>query len=170
MQVKIKSWGTAGVVAVVVVIAAGVGVYLVRGDAGREDDLPEAVRAALTVRARDVIESGVASGLSGGDGRLACAVHVLGADPPALTAADQARSVYVWALCETVGTEVASGSSLPVAVRLTDPPTGETPGDGLLYGPDIERIFPERLRDPVLDADYVSELEPLLRERIRTRT
>lgn len=133
----------------VLLAIVGVVAYLVVAEpAGGEDDLPAAVRAELAVRARDAIEGGATwPYLDAQPGRLACDVRVFGADPPALTAADQARSVYVWADCVTLGTEVRSESLVPAAVHLTDPPTVEVPGPGSLYGPDVERIFPERLRD-----------------------
>ncbi|WP_155123579.1 MULTISPECIES: hypothetical protein [unclassified Actinoplanes] len=152
-------WSVAG--AAVVVVMAGVVVYEVRKPRG--DDLPDTVRDGLAVAARDAIE-----GAATGD-RLACAVRVIGADPPTATAAAQVRTAYVWSLCETVGARVQSGSSMPAAVHLTVPPTVETPGDGVAYGPDLERIFPARLRDAVLDVDGAA-LEPQVRQRIRERS
>ncbi|GAA4608706.1 hypothetical protein GCM10023107_87970 [Actinoplanes octamycinicus] len=157
------------VAAVAVGVAAGAGIYLVARDSGGEDELPEAVRAELALVARDVIERGSTPGLGQAGEWRACGVRVIGADPPTLTSADQARTVYVWAMCGTGGA-VSSSSLIPVAVHLTDPPTSEGPGDGSRYGPDIRRIFPERLQDAVFDDNHAAELEPAMSARVTERS
>jgi hypothetical protein len=123
------------------------------------------VREGLAVKARDGLEAGAARTLTPDRGGLACAVHVLGTEPADVTAVAQARTVYVWARCATVGTEVATESSLPVAVHLTEPPTAEVPRDGALNAPDVDRIFPGRLGDVVSGGQY-PELESQLRQRV----
>lgn len=136
------------------------------GDHAREDDLAPGVRATLTIRARDVIED--REELTNKD-RHACAVRVLGTDPPAVADATRARTVYVWATCAGVGTTTRWSES--VAVHLTDPPTVEQPGLGAYNGPDKKRIFPERLWD-LVDTDSQDRygLESEQDQRIRERT
>ncbi|MEV8508358.1 hypothetical protein AB0368_26550 [Actinoplanes sp. NPDC051475] len=160
-------WVTAAVAAV---LAAGVLVWWIkyRGPA-LEDELSPAVRASLTIRARDALEAGASANLTPDEGRLACAVRVLGTDPPAVVQAAQARTVFVWAMCSTVGTEVNTESSLPVAIHLSDPPAAEVPGDGSLNGPDRRRIFPERLQDVVAGDGNGYGLEPQMRQRVQER-
>ncbi len=156
----------------VVVLLAGALLWTVDNHRdAREDDLLPSVRASLTTMARDAIEGGASSRLSVGEGSLACAVRVLGTDPPAVADAAQARSVYAWVRCATVGTETSAETSLPVAVHLTNPPSAEVPGDGSQNGPDTERIFPERLWDQI-DAGSLDGygLEPEMRQRVRERT
>ncbi|XVU29092.1 hypothetical protein ACQPZJ_19135 [Actinoplanes sp. CA-054009] len=151
--------------ALVVLLAAGALIWWAsRHRTDQEDKLPAAVRHDLTIKARDALENGASSSLTPDEGRLACAVRVMGADPPALTA----RTLYVYAECATVGAEVATVSSLPVVLHLTDPPTAEVPGDGSLYDADIKRLFPARLRDLAYGDTY--DLDPELRRRIQERS
>jgi hypothetical protein len=160
-----RRWWAAG--GVVVLLAATATFWLAtRHGRAREDKLSAPVRADLTTKARDVIEDGAPAD----DGRLACAVRVLGTDPPAVAEAALARTVYVWAMCATVGTGVSSESSLPVAVHLTTPPTTEAPGDGSLNWPDKQRIFPKRLWDLLDGGDEGYGLEPEMLQRARERT
>ncbi|MBB2948403.1 hypothetical protein FB565_008186 [Actinoplanes lutulentus] len=168
MVVRGRRWWAAGAAAVVVAGVAVVAVALAsRG--GGVDDLPPAVRAQLAISARDALEGGADPVQRPDVGRQACAVRVLGADPEGITSADQARTVYVDAWCAWIDTEVQTESAIPEAVRLTDPPVAESPGDGSLYGPDIERIFPERLQDAVFDGGDPDEMDTRLRERIAER-
>lgn len=162
--------------------AAGVLIWHLTRPAGDDaDPMPAAERAALSTTARNVIEddatSPLASHLSTGDaaagaGRLACAVRVLGTEPAAVRRAADARTVYVWAHCEAVGTPAGSASSLPVAVHLTDPPTADIPGDGSRYRPDTQRIFPERVRDDIDDQEGADDdtLRADLARRVRERS
>lgn len=128
------------------------------------------MRADLTTTARGALESGASSYLAPDDGMLACAVRVLGTDPPAVVEASRARSIFVWAQCATVGTAVRTESSLPVAVHLTDPPSAEVPGDGSLNAPDRQRIFPERLWDATAGDGSGYGLETRLHQRIDERS
>ncbi len=132
--------------------------------------LSPVVREGVADRARDALEGEASTALEPG-GALACAVHVLGTDPENLAEVADARTVYVWAHCATVGTQVRTEMSLPAAVHLTTPPTAEVPRDGSLYAPDVRRIFPERLRAS-LDASqaYVEELEAEVGRRLRDRS
>ena len=168
-----RRWWAAGVASVVAAAAGAVLISqrpdFVDASGGQEDALPAAVRASLTAKVRDAIEGGASAHLASGRGG-GLAVRVLGTDPPSVTRVADARTVYAWAMCASVGTAVQTESSLPVAVRLTVPPTAEVPGDGSRYGPDLQRIFPERLWDLLSGGAYVDELEPQLRQRVRERS
>ncbi|WIM93251.1 hypothetical protein ACTOB_005224 [Actinoplanes oblitus] len=167
MMTKIRiGWLAAATAAV---LAAGAGIYFFTTLGSGEDDFPAAVRTDLAITARDTVERIAVPNLGPAGEQRACSVWVVGADPPTLTAAAQARAVYVWAMC-AYGGDVPSSSLLPVAVHLTDPPTAEAPGDGALYGPEIERIFPERLRDAILDDNHAATLQPEMNDRVRERS
>jgi hypothetical protein len=140
-----------------------------RHGTSREDELSATVRATLTTKARDALEGGASSYLTPESGRLACAAHVLGTNPPGVTEPARARIVYVWAMCATVGTAVSTESSLPAAVHLDDPPTAEVPGDGSLNEPDLQRIFPRRLWGVIDDDQDRFALEPQMRRRVHER-
>jgi hypothetical protein len=98
--------------------------------------------------------------------RMACAVRPIGTAPDSAETLAAVETVYVWSLCASVGTEVRSALSGPMAVRLVAPPSAESPGDGAAYATDVKRIFPERLHDAVLGNVQVHDLEAPLKERI----
>jgi hypothetical protein len=66
---------------------------------------------------------------------------------------------------------VRSELTLPVAIRLTSPPTAREPIDGEGNTADKHRIFPHRLWASVEgDSDSQDGLEALLRQRLRQKT
>jgi hypothetical protein len=154
---------------VLVLAVVGVWVWL-----GTDDDpgpvLPAALRASLAVEARDTIETGVVPTVASDSGRLACAVKLLGTEPAAVTEVAQVRTIYVWASCATLGTEVRTESSLPVALHLTDPPTAEVPGDGEINTSDKKRIFPKRLWDEVIGDGDSQPLEAPMLQRVAEKS
>ena len=134
---------------------------------GREDVLSVGVRDELRTRAVVAIENGAVKAYNWYD--RACAVRVLGTDPPAVSRVIEARTVFVWAVCTSVGTGTESGSSGPVALHLTDPPTAETPEDGAYWWPSLKRIFPERLWRVRPSPNDYEELGAQVRQRVASR-
>jgi hypothetical protein len=133
--------------------------------------LSPVVRERLAERVRDALEGDASGALRSGSTSLACAVRVLGTDPENISEVGDARTVYVWARCATVGTQVRTERSLPAAVRLTTPPTAEVPRDGALHRPDVRRIFPERLWKALEERqEYGNELESQVYQRIRDKS
>jgi hypothetical protein len=159
----------AGLVAagVVALVAVPVGFLVWPGSVEPEADVvPERVRVELSARVARLLETDPDEVLiDRREGVLACAVNVLGTEPPAASRVDAVNTAYVWAVCDTVRTEPVSGVSAPVAVHLSDPIRVEMPEDGSGYGPSIRRIFPERLYDIIDGQKYVKDL----RSQVDTR-
>ena len=166
-RLKRRRLATAPAGVALALAAAFVGVGVVNAERqSLAQPLSMPVRAGLAEKARDALEDGVASTVPRG----ACAVRVLGTDPVHVRDVGDARTVYVWAHCASIGGDVRTEASLPVAVHLTVPPTAEVPRDGPLSPMDRERIFPRRLWEAVRDGSQYTELEPQLRQRIRDRS
>jgi hypothetical protein len=141
----------------VLVAAGALSWQLAHRGPGGGDDVPVAVRDALTVTARDAIEGARLSPLAPKEGRLACAVRLIGTEPVELSRVADARHVYVWADCQTIGTETPTGSSVPVAVHLSRPRMIEVPRDGGLNLPDTQRMFPARLWDDLQQRTFADD-------------
>jgi hypothetical protein len=146
-------------------MGGGLSIWLINRS-GKEDNLTPQVRTALNTYARGAIENGALPYEMPDKGSLACAVRVFGTDPPSVTAAASATTVYAWIMCATVGTEVQTSFLLPAAIHRTDPPTGQEPIDGAGNERDKHRIFPRRLWGPADDDGDSRSMEALLQQRI----
>ena len=161
----------AALLAVVLAVCGVVGVIVVRAvRASSSPTLAPAVRTGLAEGARDALEAGAVKSLTPERGVLACAVRVLGAEPAEVTRVGDARTVFVWARCAVVRSDVGTEFSVPVAVHLTVPPTGEVPDNGSENGPSTRRIFPERVWGAIDDGHTYTELEAQLKERVLVRS
>jgi hypothetical protein len=122
---------TRWIICAAISVAIGAGLWIWRLDRPTgEDILTPQARSALTTYARDAIENGALPYEMPDRGNLACAVRVFGTDPPSVTVAANATTVYAWIMCATVGTEVQTSFLLPVAIHHTDPPSAQEPIDG----------------------------------------
>ncbi|GIF66767.1 hypothetical protein Ais01nite_48020 [Asanoa ishikariensis] len=124
-----------------VALAAALGVACDSGD--ERAPLPPAQAAELATFVVDVFENdpAAASALMS-HGPLVCVAEPFGADP---------AIVYAALFCVVreagVAFDDSSGVSTVVAVHRASPVRVELPGDGAAHQPDIERIFPEDLRE-----------------------
>ncbi|MEV6302442.1 hypothetical protein AB0M02_23715 [Actinoplanes sp. NPDC051861] len=143
----------------VVAVVAGVVWFVLRPGA---EPIPAGQARDLAARVTPMIEQKLtAEWLGGAAGqRVACAVRPFGVEPRE----GEAETAYVWTLCATLGTEVRSESSVPMAVHL-DTGSIEAPSEGG-YGEQIERIFPERLHDEATGTELVAGLDAVLEQRI----
>ncbi|MDG4826875.1 hypothetical protein O7635_33935 [Asanoa sp. WMMD1127] len=114
--------------------------------------LPPAMAAELATVVVTALETGSADPLlAGSDGRLVCVAEPFGADPVDAATAGDVTTVYAAVLCaekrDGVAFEDSSRVSTVVAVHRSSPARVEAPGDGAAHQADIERIFPEDLRE-----------------------
>lgn len=133
------------------------------------DDVPGPIRVELSAKVVPILETHPdADALLGhtGGGR-ACAVRPFGTEPPAVSRAEHVTTVYAWASCATLNTDVRSEASGPVVIRLTPAISIEVAGDGTEYGKAVRRMFPKRLQDLAFEHSDNQQLEQALEERIR---
>lgn len=150
--------------------AIGTALALVLWFAPKPDlpEIPSGLAQELNDRSTPIIEEQLtARWFTGAPGpKVACAIRPIATAPESARSVTAVETVYVWANCATLGTEVQSGSFMPIALHLTPPVSIETPMDGADYQEQIERIFPERIQDAILgDVDF-GDLDTVLEKRI----
>ncbi|GAA1818825.1 hypothetical protein GCM10009682_44450 [Luedemannella flava] len=148
-RVTVVSRPARGVAVVVAVMVTAV----VTGCSARPPVSPDLVRAAGE-RALPLVEKGPGARFLEPGQQLRCVVRAFGVEPADATAIDQVTVVYAGATCVVVAPGVpydrSTGSQAPVVVHL-DTGVVEQPGDGAQFSADIDRMFPEELRDRAAD-------------------
>ncbi|MEV4532536.1 hypothetical protein AB0J82_01740 [Asanoa sp. NPDC049518] len=118
-------------------------------DPGQRAPLPPALAAELATVVVDVFETDPTAAYAlMSNARLVCVAEPFGVEPADATTAADVTTVYAALFCVErqagVAFDESPGVSTVVAVRGA---TVEVPGDGAAHRPDIERIFPEDLRE-----------------------
>jgi hypothetical protein len=113
--------------------------------------LPPALAAESATFVVTVLEADATAVMSPSPGSSVCVAEPFGVDPVTATTLAGVSTVYASVHCAERVAGLAFDDSpqtiTVVAVHRSNPVTVEAPGDGTSHQPDVERIFPEDLRE-----------------------